>query len=341
MRIIAQAVRVIDYENDRVWKRDIPPNFKEYLEQLISYINGNKSVREYKARSTDGEVISGILEIVKHQDEDEVILQNVDRIARHLLGKERAAAERIAQLPAKVQKGSLVLALLEDEGNLLFLLAKVEHADFYDEADYIVKSGFPKDEKKIWKTCVFEIDHVEAAEFFARVYSNTEAKYWWYDFLDLEELKSDEFNTKKALRSVETALSKELKKLAPHDHMVLQNSVYLYFNSTEHFDYDELMERTLRHYTSVDMTEEIRSKLLETMEELPGKNGFDRQFRPVPSAIRPKLRKTYEVYNGIQIRIQGGVEDLGDIIQAHEAHDGKRYLQIRISEPGIYEIFKG
>ena len=57
----------------------------------------------------------------------------------------------------KVQKGSLILSLIEHDENLLFLLAKVEHTDFFDDTDYSIKSGFSKDTKKIWKTCLFEI----------------------------------------------------------------------------------------------------------------------------------------------------------------------------------------
>lgn len=63
MRIITQAIRVIDYENDKISARNIMPKFGEYIEQLISYINGNVSVREYKTQSTGTEVISSILEI--------------------------------------------------------------------------------------------------------------------------------------------------------------------------------------------------------------------------------------------------------------------------------------
>lgn len=39
MRVITQAIRVIDYENNEVLTRDIMPNFSEYIEQLIAYIN--------------------------------------------------------------------------------------------------------------------------------------------------------------------------------------------------------------------------------------------------------------------------------------------------------------
>ncbi len=57
MKVITQAIRVIDYENNKVLTRDILPNFSEYIEQLISYINGNVSVREYRTQSRNTEVI--------------------------------------------------------------------------------------------------------------------------------------------------------------------------------------------------------------------------------------------------------------------------------------------
>ena len=168
MRIITQAIRVIDYENDKISARNIMPKFGEYIEQLISYINGNVSVREYKTQSTGTEVISSILEIIKHQAEAEIVLQRIDIIAERLLRKERQAQEQIASMDIRVQKGSLILALIEDEGKMLFLLAKVEHTDFFDDSDYSIKSGFSKDTKKIWKTCLFEIDDLNSVEFLGR-----------------------------------------------------------------------------------------------------------------------------------------------------------------------------
>ena len=340
MKVITQAIRVIDYENDRVLARDIMPNFNEYIEQLIDYINNNTSVREYKTHSVNTEVIAEVLSIIRNQANVDVIKQNIDQIALRLLRKEKEANERISQLDTNVQKGSLILALLEDESNILFLLAKVEHTDFFDDTDYSVKSGFSKDTKKIWKTCLFEIDDLNALEFGARIYSDTVAKYWWNDFLELEELKSDEYNTKTAFRSIEMTLNRNIKQVAPHDHMIIRNAMYLYFNRVEHFDYGEMLDQTIRNYVPDDMTEEVKTRLLEKLEVLPQERRFDRQFSPVPSTIKSKMKKTYEVYNGIQIRIPGGMEELKDIIWSQQDSDGKQYLKIRLNDEITYRIFK-
>lgn len=340
MRIITQAIRVIDYENNKVLPRDIMPKFGEYIEQLISYINGNTSIREYKTQSVGGEVISSILEIVENRSNEEIILQRIDMMAERLLRKEREAQEQVASMDIKVQKGSLILSLIEHDENLLFLLAKVEHIDFFDDTDYSIKSGFSKDTKKIWKTCLFEIDDVRAEQFCAKIYSNTVAKYWWHDFLELEELQSDECNTKRAFKAIENTLNRNLKKVAPYDHMVIQNAIYLYFSSTEQLDFSEMLERNVKNYTPNDMTVEKKEELLQKLQKLPEEQHFDQQFHPSLSVIKRKMKKTYDVYSGIQIKVTSAVEDLGDVIEAYQANDGKRYLKIRIDNDVTFRTFE-
>lgn len=340
MKIVTQAIRVIDYENNRVIKRDSLSNISEYIEQLISYISGNVSVRAYKTESVNGEVISAILNIVQYRDDDELINYNIDLIAERLLRKEKEANERIARLNTNVQKGSLILALIEDDGHTFFLLAKVEHTDFLDDLDYSIKSGFSKDTKKIWKTCLFQMDDVHAKMFEAKIYSQTVAKYWWHDFLELEEKQNDENNTKKAYRSIKNILSRNLKKEAPHDYMVITNAMYLYFNSVEIFDYEEMVRTIIANYEPDDLTQRTKENLLGKLEGLPEKKGFDWRFNIVPSAIKGGKDNTYDVYNGIKLKIPQGMEGLEDIVQSCEDEDGKQYLKIRVNDRNTYRTFK-
>ena len=67
MEIVSQTIRIIDYENNAVYKRDIPDEFSDYVRQLITYINSNTSIREYCTRSVNTEVISCILDIIHNQ----------------------------------------------------------------------------------------------------------------------------------------------------------------------------------------------------------------------------------------------------------------------------------
>ena len=80
--------------------------------------------------------------------------------------------------------------------------------------------------------------------------------------MELEELQSDECNTKRAFKAIENTLNRNLKKVAPYDHMVIQNAIYLYFSSTEQFDFSEMLERNVKNYTPNDMTVEKKEELL-------------------------------------------------------------------------------
>ena len=119
-----------------------------------------------------------------------------------------------------VQKGSLIQALLYDDerDKYTYLLAKVEHTDFVDDSDFSFKSGFSKDMKKLWKSCIFEIDDLNASIFQANVYSNNVAKYWYDNFLELDQRVSDEVNTDKAFRAIDSALNRNIKNVAPLYH---------------------------------------------------------------------------------------------------------------------------
>lgn len=73
MEIVNQTIRIIDYENNAVYKRDTPDEFSDYVRQLITYINNNTSIREYCTRSVNTEVISCILDIINNQIDEEFI----------------------------------------------------------------------------------------------------------------------------------------------------------------------------------------------------------------------------------------------------------------------------
>ena len=197
MEIIAQAVRVIDYENNSVQRRNVNmmPKFKDYIEQLIVHVSNNVSIREYHTQSTRTEVIAGILEIAGNLETPDAIEEKIDSIAERLVRNEREAQARIGHMNISVQKGSLIFALFEDNGNRKCILAKIEHTGFFDERDYSERFGFSKDTKKIWKTCMFDLNNLNADQFQAKIYSNTVAKYWWFDFLELVECQNDRVNT--------------------------------------------------------------------------------------------------------------------------------------------------
>lgn len=341
MEIVIKTIRIIDYENNAVYIRDTPETFSDYVNQLIAYINGNTSIREYRTRSVNTEVISCILEIIRNQIDEDAVNQKINSIAQRLLQKEREAQTSVAHMNTNVQKGSLIQALLYDEekDKHTYLLAKVEHTDFVDDEDFSFKSGFSKDMKKLWKSCIFEIDDLNDAIYSAKIYSNTVAKYWYDNFLELDQVVSDETNTDKAFRAIDSLLNRNVKNIAPRDHTLLRNSLIAYFKSNDYIDYDTMIQNTLESYHPVELEQEKLDKVIEKMRALPDKHEFDKQFNTVPSVINARIRKVYDVCSGIQLKITDAIDDIDDTIKAYRDTDGNRYIRIKTDNDLTYQRF--
>ena len=255
MIIANRSIHIIDYENNRILSRDIPATFDEYVGELIEHINRNDSVRDYKTRSRYTEVISGAIAISSQKDNADVVRERTNSIANRLLVKEVEAQGHIGRLNTNVQKGSLIQALLfdEQEHKHVYLLAKVEHSTFVDDVDFSFKTGFSKDKKTIWKSCLIDLPPEESDEYYAKVYSNTSAKFWSDDFLELDEMISDETNTLKSFKAIETVLNTNLRGVATKDHTVLRNGFIAYYKGQEHIDFSEMVNYILGQYDPVDV----------------------------------------------------------------------------------------
>lgn len=157
MEIIYKYIHVIDYENNRIIKRDIPEEFNDYITQLFTYINNSKSVRMFQTQGQRTEVVGNILKILNYgiNLEEEVGIFFED-IAQRLLRCEIAAQANVSRLGVSIKRGSLVQALVQDEasGEYSYLLAKVEHTNFVDDDDFSFKTGFSSEQEKIWITII-------------------------------------------------------------------------------------------------------------------------------------------------------------------------------------------
>ena len=341
MQIVTKSIRVIDYEAQQIYIRETPTTFDQYVSELIAHINENRNVRMFQTRSVDTEVIGCIKHIVRNPDDVELVSNKTNAIARRLLIKEIDAQQRVAHMSTNVQKGSLVQALLFDEETeqSIYLLAKVEHSDFVDDADFSFKSGFSKDKKTFWKSCLIEIPDLEAALYTARIYSNTVAKYWSDDFLELQEMVSDESNTFHAFKAIESTLNRNIRSSAPRDYTVIRNAVISYFKNHEHFDYSTMLADILDGYQVTDLPRDRLESLRSKLSDLPRTKHFDRQFNPVPSVINTRIKKVYKVNDGIQIRITDEIHQLDKTITAYQDTTGNRFIRILTNDELTYRQF--
>ena len=342
MKIIYNSIRIIDYVNEKVYHRTTPESFNEYVLELITHINSNKSVRAYKTSSNSTEVISCVLDILRNETNEKYVIHKNDVIAQRLLRTEKEAQSRVSSMNVNVKKGSLIQALIFDEarGTYLYLLAKVEHSDFIDDYDFSFKTGFSKDKKTIWKSCLLDLFNPDADIFDAKVYSDTKAMYWSKKFLELEEVISDETNTVNAFKAIEAILNRSVKNESKQDYMIIRNSFISYMKSNEHIDYNNMVDSVVGNYSPCEIDEARLINLKEKLYKLPAERKFDYQFTSVPKAINARIGKVYKVNTGIEVKITDGIPNLRETIRAFQASDGNRYLQIRTTDTDTYESFK-
>lgn len=341
MQIVATSVHIIDFENGQTRVIAPPAAFKDYVAELVTYVNDNTTIREFTTVSRKTEVIGCVLDIKSHADNSENIQENTNTIADRLLLKETAAQERIEHLDIRVQKGSLIQALLKDEESdtFTYLLAKVEHGGFVDDADFSFKSGFSKDKKTIWKTCIFDLSSTEPQKIPAKVYSNTAAKYWWDDFLELVAVTNDERNTENAFKAVDSTLNRIVKEMAPFDHTIIRNTFVSYFKNHEHLDYNQMIHDVMDNYAPTDLPQEKLHSLRDRLLELPDDRHFDRQFTPVPSVIKARIKKVYDIYQGVKLQITDEIANIEDVISAERETDGSQYIKIKTTDSTTFKRF--
>ena len=115
------------------------------------------------------------------------------------------------------------------------------------------------------EVCTFRIDDPNATNFSAKVYSNNIAKYWYDNFLELDQVVSDEVNTDKAFRAIDSTLNRNVKGIAPRDHTLLRNTMITYFKSNDYIDYDTMIQSTLENYKPTELEQDKMEKVLENL----------------------------------------------------------------------------
>lgn len=348
--IVHKSIHIIDYDAQQAISRDAPVTFDDYVSELINHIDSNTSVREYKTLSNSTEVIGCILGICNNQGDGKIVFDKMNTMARRLLIKETEAQKKIHRMKTTVQKGSLVQALLYDDeiGKHEYLLAKVEHTEWVDDADFTFKTGFSKDKKTMWKSCLFDLSDINANEFHAKVYSDTKAQYWSDGFLELCEMNSDESNTQRAFQAIDAALGHGFKGITRPDHIIIRNYFIGYFKNNAYIDYPVMVNSILENYQPDDigltpdevqkMSKKIQSIRINLLEQ-PEKKNFDSQFNAVSSVINAKIRKVYPVNDGIDLKVTRNITDLPSTIQSIE-ENGIRYIKIRTNNDATYRSFQ-
>ena len=137
-----------------------------------------------------------------------------------------------------------------------------------------------------------------------------------------------------------TTLNQNLKGIVTPDHTIIRNAIISYFKSNEHIDYPTMIETVLGQYDPVDLDAGKIQSIKKKMLELPEKRKFDQQFRSVSKVINARIKKTYKVNEGIELKITDAVVDISNTISAYRDPDGTQYIKIKTNNEDTFQRFK-
>ncbi len=334
MNLIFSSLHQIDHFNESISKREISEygdDLKRYVEKLLDEIVTSNSKRKFQFRSDTTEVRVAIQNIIDGQYD-----AGSEINASRLLKIEKDAQEKIAHLNIKIQKGSLFQAYLE-QNDKTFILCKADHNDFLDEIDFSLRKGLPW-EKRIFKAILVKFNSNDTvSEVFIYDTNNRISKYWWYDFLELEEKYTDTHNTKTALDTLDKKIFTRIKKDYPADYMILRNSAVGFFRNNDEFDMNKFIENTMLNYHPVDTSfplDDIKNKVAE----LPEKWGFDSRFAIKKEEINKRIITKIKLTQSIDLILNDHIKNMDDLIKTEIDNENNKWIKIK-SEDG-YNYFK-
>lgn len=300
----------------------------EYVEGLVDSILRDKSNRIFKFRSNSTEVSSSIDQILRN---DFTTAPQI--IADRLLSKEQEAELKYKHI-TNLLKGSLVQAFVLSQGDCYFLIAKLDHHAFLDEVELVKRTGLPYDKKVLKAALVPIINGKKASE--VKIYDTNAriAEYWWLDFLELEELRSDGQNTLTAFQAIDSVLSREIGKKSKHDYLILRNATVFFFRNVPQMDYNQFVSHLLDNYEPTCSEIDV-PRFKQRVLSLPQVKSFDTKFGLDKSVMKARQSKVISLRDNLELRIKADVTNLDHIIQAYD-ENGVRGIKIKSDEGWNY-----
>lgn len=329
------SLHQIDHHSDTVKEIDIRNKTQDlinYTQRLITEITEGNSKRKFRFRRDTTEVRAIVGQFLDGNYEG--IVSN----AKRLLDIEKTTQAAIAHLGVEIQKGSLFQAQIENDGSTTIIISKADQIRFLDDNDFNLKSGLPY-EKKIFKAFLVSFEDGIARDIY--VYDTTPrmATYWWDDFLELDEVYTSEYNTKTALKLLDSKVLNIIRKKYPADHTRIRNKVVGYFQSENQFEMDGFIEATLNNYVAVD-PDFPKKNMIEKIKNLPERYNFDSQFPIAEDQVTSRKVKTkINLTDKVDLIIKENVPELENTIAGYLDNENRKYIIIR-TDSG-YEHFKG
>lgn len=333
LELLKTSIYKIDFKEisaNRVDYPEVDTAFYKYLRGSVNEVSIANGGRKFKLRSLNTEVVNTLIPILDDGDID-----NCQGIASRLLREEVKAQERIQRLGKELSEGLLIISLIEDRGIKKMVLCKVEDLQYINRVTLSLASGYPL-KRKIFRSVQFVLsDNNSIADIVVHDLNSKGATYWWDDFLELDQLWDDIYNTKTAFDRIDTKVLSKIKKESPGDHTYLRNATIKYFRTKQEFTIEDYIETCFEGYEPIlaDKVDIESLKLL--IRGLPEKHSFDERFNLKPSEITAKIKSTINLTDNLDLIIKSDINIENTVVAEKINH--RKFIRIR-SDAG-YDAF--
>ncbi len=336
MDIEAIKIFKIELDQDAIASIEIEEygaDFNNYLKGLIEIINESNKGRNFNFERDTTEVRVLINRINAGEEFGGI----ASIVAKRLLVKEKEAQEKIAQLGIEIQKGIMIIGMVNESGIRKFVICKADHNDFLNDTSFTLSRGLPI-KKKIFKAFVTTFNDDNSINNVVVFDSNPSmSHYWWKDFLELSEIYDDKHNTKTAFEALDHAIFNKIKNDHPQDYVYLRNSTVRYFRANSAFEMNDYLDNGIGDYQPFDPALNI-VELKNKIRKLPETKKFDNQFNILRDQVKAKFINRIPLTTQIDLVLKEDIINLENVISAEEEADGTKYVKIR-SDSG-YKYFK-
>lgn len=304
-----------------------PQNLQDYIEELLREIIANPNRRTYSFKDGNTEIKSSLNKILEEDNEIENI---IELNAQRLLEKEVNAQEMMTNknLGITIQKGSLLHLNFEINNLKQIIICKVEHDEVLNELNFEKVRGL-NTKKKVFKSILIIFDSFgQITENY--VFDKHNSKYWWSDFLELQQLYTDDINTEKSLNAIDNTLTPLRNNFYP-DYLILRNSIIGHYKNNDNLNYSDLITTVVQNYDPVN-PDFPKDSLINKLNELPNKKGFDTQFSVVKKKINKRIKHRIKLANNLYLNFDDFVDNLENIIEPWQDAQGNKYVKILSSE---------
>lgn len=327
------SVSIENFANDE--------NIKKYIFDLITNCANSDGDREYIFDSTLETTKNNIYNIINNRNREGAC----KLLAEKLLLVEKETMTKIAHLGKEIPKGMLMISFAKmTNTEYKFVITKADYSDFLEESSGEEKSGLPT-KKKIFKSFIMNVtrnndDYTEGKILTYDSNTSTKAAYWWKTFLELNEIRDNDQNTKTAYNAIKRVVLEPIRKNHKEDYFYLRNATIAYFRTEGEFNFNHYKDDILGGYKPVDANLNIEN-FKKSIEKLPIKYSFDPVFEKNPSVVKEKFKDVINLTSDIELKLKQDILNINRVIKAKDDGEGNKYIMILSPEGYQYALGLG